>query len=47
MQNIEWNTHFLDDGMIVYFPRKLLPVGVLMAITNSSCLWIFVPNIET
>ncbi len=47
MQNIEWITNFLDDGVIVSFSGKVLPAGVLIAITNSSCLWIFAPNIET
>jgi hypothetical protein len=37
-QNIEWKTHFLEDGIIVKFHWKSLTVGVLMAITNSSCL---------
>ena len=38
-----WNTHFLAEGIIEKLPGKVLPQGVLTAITNNSFLCLLVP----
>jgi hypothetical protein len=45
-QKFEWKTHFFDEGIIVKFSGNVIPVGVLIAITNNSCLCIFVPTTD-
>jgi hypothetical protein len=42
-RKIAWNTHFFDEGVILKFPGNVLPVGVLIAMTNNSCLYRLVP----
>jgi hypothetical protein len=42
-QKMAWNTHFFDEGIIVKFPRNVLPMGVLIAMTNNFCLYRLVP----
>jgi hypothetical protein len=37
------NTHFFDEEIIVKFPGTVLPVGVLIAMTNNSGLYRLVP----
>ncbi len=38
-----WNTHFLAEGIIEKLPGKVLPQGVLTAMTNNSFLCLLVP----
>ena len=38
-RKMAWNTHFFDEGITVKFPGNVLPVGVLIAMTNNSCLY--------
>jgi hypothetical protein len=38
-----WNTHFFDKGIIVKFQGNVLQLGVLIAMTNNSCLYTLVP----
>jgi hypothetical protein len=38
-QKMAWNTHFFDEEIIVKFQGNVLPVGVLIAMMNNSCLY--------
>ncbi len=41
-QKMAWNTQFLAKGIIMKCTGNVLPVGVLIAMTNNSCLYILV-----
>jgi hypothetical protein len=42
-RKMAWNTHFFDEGIILKFPENALPVGVLIAMINNSCMYRLVP----
>ena len=42
-RKMAWKTHFFAEGIIKKLPGKVLPQGVLTAITNNSFLCLLVP----
>jgi hypothetical protein len=44
---MQWNIHLFCDGIIVIFPGKVSPVGVLIASINKSLRCMFVPCVTS
>jgi hypothetical protein len=45
-QKMAWKTYFFEDGIIEKLSGKVLPQGVLMAMTNNPFLCLLVPDAD-
>jgi hypothetical protein len=45
-QKMAWKIHFFEDGIIEKLSGKVLPQGILMAMTNNAFLCLLVPDAD-